>query len=118
MSKELEQFGRIIIKDVRDRTIKDIDKCTSGIYKSERGLKISKQYSELKNEKKEFVDYLITEIIDNTIHNFLEMLEQNDDIEVKFNSKNIVEESDGLAGELYTEDGWIQKYTTERYSDK
>lgn len=27
---------------------------------------------------------------------------------------NLNEESDGLSGELYTEDGWIQKYTSQR----
>lgn len=43
------------------------------------------------------------------------MFEQNEELELKCNDKNLVQESDGLAGELYTEDGWIQKYTNQRY---
>lgn len=27
------------------------------------------------------------------------------------------EESDGLSGDLYTEDGWIQKYSSQRYEE-
>ncbi len=54
--------------------------------------------------------------IDDCLHEFLFMLENNsDNLELVFTASdgspiNIVETSDGLCGELYTEDGWIEKF--------
>lgn len=56
-------------------------------------------------------------IVDTTLHHLLWTVEQEDLIEFTFKEDdqivNINEISDGLAGELYTEDGWIS-----RFSDK
>ena len=47
----------------------------------------------------------------------LEMFEQHDDIELNMSNENLNQISDGLAGELYTEDGWIQKFSKQRYEE-
>lgn len=49
------------------------------------------------------------------MHNMLFMLEEHEEIEMLYAGENIVEESDGLSGELYTEDGWIEKYSKKMY---
>ena len=43
--------------------------------------------------------------------------EEHEEIELTVKGRNLNEISDGLAGELYTEDGWIQKYTKQRYEE-
>lgn len=49
-----------------------------------------------------------------TIDNMLCMLEDNEDFALIKDGENIAELSDGLSGELYTEDGWISKYSEQR----
>jgi len=43
------------------------------------------------------------------------MFENNNEVEIHVNlngeSVDITDESDGLAGELFTEDGWIEKFS-------
>ena len=41
------------------------------------------------------------------------MLEQHEEISLLYDDVNLNEESDGLSGELYTEDGWIEKYSAQ-----
>lgn len=118
MNKELETFGQIFIKNVRDRVISDIDMVLEGKYLDDEDLAMSNRFKQLDTISKDFINSLIPNIVDSCLFDFLDMIEQNEEIELKINGINLAEESDGLAGELYTEDGWIQKYTTERYSDK
>ncbi|MDF2859636.1 MAG: hypothetical protein K0Q87_5487 [Neobacillus sp.] len=61
---------------------------------------------------------VVPKIVDTTLHHLLWTFEQNELIDINVangDSKqiSIKEISDGLAGELYTEDGWIS-----RFSDK
>ena len=42
------------------------------------------------------------------------MFEDHEELKLLLNEENLVEESDGLAGELYTEDGWIKRYSKQR----
>lgn len=65
----------------------------------------------LSSDDIEIVRWLIPEIVDVSLHNMLFMIEENDDIELLFENENLKEISDGLAGELYTEDGWIDKFS-------
>lgn len=51
------------------------------------------------------------------MHNMLFMIEEHEEIELLYKEENIAEKSDGLSGELYTEDGWIEKYSKKLYED-
>ena len=117
MYKELDEFGKILINDVRDRTIRNIDSIISGKMKDSESQVIYKKISNFGEDEKLLINILIPKIIDFSIHNMLEMFEENEKIELIINGKNLAEISDGLAGELYTEDGWIQKFSEQRYED-
>ena len=56
-----------------------------------------------------------TASIDAAIHDFLFAIEEQadfeNDIQIIVNEDNIVEMSDGLQGELFTQDGWLEKYS-------
>ena len=107
----LEKFGKIFICDVRDKTIRSFNKIFSGEMKgttAETIHDLTKNFSEVDQEK---VQNIITIVIDQCMHNMLFMAEEHEEIELKYNDDNLVDESDGLAGELYTEDGWIEKYS-------
>ena len=61
--------------------------------------------SMIKDEIYEFID-------NNPI--LIEEIEDSENIVVLSGEENIAELSDGLAGELYTENGWIELYSEQR----
>ena len=72
----------------------------------------------MSSKHQEVINKIIPEIVDLCIDNLLCMMDDYaDDIKVQIGKENLSEISDGLAGELYTEDGWIQKYSNQRYAD-
>lgn len=44
------------------------------------------------------------------------MFETSDDFLILSNDKNLAEISDGLCGELYTDDGWIGRFSQHKTS--
>ena len=56
-----------------------------------------------------------TLLTDMSLHNVLSMIESSDEIDVIVNEDgnkiSVKDVSDGLAGELYSEDGWLLKYS-------
>lgn len=126
-SDMLNKFGELLISQVRDKTIEQWERIMSGEVKSKRALNIYNEIQlELNEPARVLVTNLITQAVDSTLHNFLYMCEQQDNIDILFKDGeetgneeeiNIKEVSDGLTGELYTEDGWILSYSTKPYSE-
>lgn len=113
----LNDFGRKIINSVRDQAIFEFEAILFGKMKSESAIKL---HNELKTFDKHQIDVLKKTIfasIDNVIYNTLDMLEQNEEsmrLLVSHdgnNERNIVEISDGLSGELFSKNGWIEKFS-------
>ena len=115
MNNVLTDFGKIFIRDVRDRSIEDIDNLVSGQFKTQKSRNLSNTFYSLNSSAQSFLNEMIPIIIDYTLNNMLELFEQNEDIQLIMKNQNITSTSDGLAGELYTEDGWIQKFSNQRY---
>ncbi|WP_248804786.1 hypothetical protein [Pseudomonas sp. MWU13-2100] len=110
--KNLDSFGKQLITSVRDRSIEKFEKITIGALKSQKALELHKLIQQFDENQKKVIRTLIIESIDNTIFNFLDMIEQHEDnIKLIVSNKNINEISDGLSGELLTEDGWIERFS-------
>ena len=114
MNNNLELFGEIFISEVRDRTIRVFDKRIEGTMKDETSQQLHKEIQTLNDSQLKIVYSIIEQVTDLSIHNMLSMFEEHEEIKLLLNEENLVEESDGLAGELYTEDGWIKKYSNQR----
>ena len=117
----LDYFGETLMESVRDRTISNWDKILDGKKKGFSAQQVREKIEGFSEEQKEILKWMIPKIVDVGLHNFLAMVEEckNINVEVVSNgeSGNIRELSDGLAGELYTEDGWISKFSKERYEE-
>jgi hypothetical protein len=115
MNSELEIFGKLIVESLRDRAIRDCDLLLSGRYKAPALQSIQKQLEVLNSDEIKLLKSVVQHCIDSSIHDFLfKLQEENDlggDIEVLINGNNVAELSDGLQGELFTEDGWFAKYS-------
>ncbi len=109
-----DDFGRDLIEEVRDRTIRLYDKKLSGAMKAEEDQALYEQYRSLDENAKIFVKNLIPMIVDTSMHNTLCMIEDSDDFVLSIGDDDVRDLSDGLAGELYTDDGWISRFSSER----
>lgn len=118
----LEKFGQIIISEVRDEAIDKFQMIASGEMKSAAATSLHEKLTGFSKDELDVVREVVVSSIDDVLHNFLWMIEQHEeDISVgcaehEDSSKEDVRElSDGLSGEMYTEDGWIAKYS--RYKE-
>ena len=110
MEDVLNEFGKILITEVRDGTIDSMNKMIDGTMKGTIAKLIRKKISILDKEQIEVLKWLIPEIVDFSLDSMLFMFEGHPDLQLVFQGVDLKEVSDGLSGELYTEDGWIQKF--------
>ena len=115
MDNYLEEFGEIFIKEVRDRTIDIFDRKTQGLMKSKESQLLFERVTKLNDEQKSLISDIIPQIVDLSIHNMLCLFEEHDEFQIIVGRENIADISDGLSGELYTSDGWIEKFSEQRY---
>ncbi|MBC1374864.1 hypothetical protein [Listeria farberi] len=108
----LTMFGKEFITSTRDRTIQHLESLLNQEIKAPSLQDIQHKLSMMNEEEKEFLHLLGTMIVDNTLFNVLTMFEESEDnLTLLANHENIVESSDGLAGELFTDAGWISKFS-------
>lgn len=111
MEDILNEFGKMLITEVRDWTIGSMNKMIDGTMKGTTAELIKKNISILDKEQIEVLKWLIPEIVDFSLDSMLFMFEGHPDLQLVFRGVDLKEVSDGLSGELYTEDGWIQKFS-------
>jgi hypothetical protein len=117
-AKFLDLFGEILMKNVRDEAIEQWNMTIQGKMKSEESKRLHNLIS--LSSQSELINDLVPKIVDTTLHHLLWTLEQEESIDVTINDGNkpvsIKDISDGLAGELYTEDGWINRFSNKAKS--
>lgn len=113
----LEKFGEVYIKEVRDNTMETFEKIFDGRMKGLTAQSIQEKLSEFAERQREKILWFITKAVDQSMHNMLFMMEEHKELQVIYDMENIVEDSDGLSGELYTDDGWIKKYSKKPYEE-
>lgn len=114
MDERLSLFGEMFIKAVRDNTLFALEGVISGHMKSESDLKMHDRISKLSTDNISLLREFAYSMVDLSLHNMLFMFEENPDWklsnpEIGISDLNSI--SDGLAGELYTSDGWIDQYS-------
>jgi len=114
----LDQFGKLFISAVRNQVHWKYRQIENGSLRGENAKRRHETIDALaaSSEQKEKLRQIVEATIDDCLHEFLFMLENNyDTLELVFKASdgsviNVAETSDGLCGELNTEDGWIQKF--------
>lgn len=116
MSEALDKFGRVLMTQVRDATISDWHKLVTGNMKGERAQQIRAMFTSFSSEQRNVLLSLVPEVVDTVLHHLLWTLERVDDVRLAVKTTegevaSIREQSDGLAGELYSTNGWIARYS-------
>jgi hypothetical protein len=105
-------FGQQLISEVRDRSIRQWDRIVDGTLKS----LVAQQIHSTANLQT--LSDVAPKVVDTVLHNLLillEQLEENGEIRLA----DVGDESlgaEGLAGELYEQNGWITKFS--EYADR
>ena len=114
----MEQLGKLVIKEVRDRALKISMDIVTGDTRNCLKKEQYKSLSNLSNEQKEAICDLLSETIRDTIYRFLEMFEENSEkvklkIEFEGNEYDALEISEKMGSEIAYDsaEGWIQKYS-------
>ena len=115
MSKELDKFGQFLMKNFRDNAIYKINSLFEGHSKAPAYQELQNPLKSFSEEEKEMIKKTFIISLDSGLHDFLfslqESTENNEGIELLVDGTNVASQSDGLQGELFTEDGWLSKYS-------
>lgn len=112
----LDLAGERIVHFVRDDAIETYEQTEVGLTKAPQYQSLHRRLSELSEDQRVLVRDAVVKIVDLVLHNFLWVLEGGEGLELLFRTGygevvNLTELSDGLAGELYSEDGWIARFS-------
>lgn len=119
MNTKLDRFGEFLIKNLRDQGLDLFEQLKQGKAKSSSLKPLQNKLQEYDDVELSIIKECIKQCLDVGIHDFLYALQENHylekDIQVMVNDENIADLSDGLNGELFTEDGWFAKFS--KYGD-
>lgn len=120
MSKinKLDVFGSLLVATTRDDTYEQFKKIMYGELNSRSAKILHEKLLKFDHSELKVIQTVVRDTIDSTIHHFLWMIDQNEEYDLisyldeeKKSYVSLRDMSDGLCGELYTEDGWIEKYS-------
>jgi len=107
----VDKFGKFIVENLRDKGIDFAEGLLSKHWKAPSLLDMQNEIANLNNSQKTAFINAITQTIDGAMHDFLYALQEINDIKILVDGQNIVELSDGIHGEAYSEEGWFAKYS-------
>ncbi len=108
----LENFGKLLTTSLRDSALNRCLDIESGRMRSPDYKELTSDLSEFSENQMRIVKRLLTECVDTGIHDFLFALDESqDELTVLVNGDDIVNESDGIQGEIFNDDGWFEKFS-------
>lgn len=118
MNKEiLDLFGKMMMENVRDESIDMAELIISGKMKDKRMMSVINELQDVSAEQKEAYIKIAIRAVDITLSHFMWFIEQEDKVDLIIRDDetySIKLISDGLKGELFSEDGWISRFSGKR----
>lgn len=111
----LKRFGKFLVENLRDKGIDFAENLLKNHWKPSELKNIQAELQTLTDIQKETFRQAIVKTIDTAIHDFLFALQEQADlgnnIQIIVDGKNVVELSDGIHGEAYSDKGWYAKFS-------
>jgi hypothetical protein len=116
----LDQFGQLLMNRVRDAAIKEWDGIFHGCMKDTEAQEIHTLLTSFGEEQQALLLRLVPKIVDTALHHLLWALEQTEwvDLGVKAEAGTVArlqDVTDSLCWELHGDEGWISRFSKERY---
>ena len=111
----LDKFGKLVIRNLRDSGLEFFDGLTQGRWKAPELSDLQAELGKLAQRERDIVRCCVDRVLSTAMHDFLfalvESHHRNGNIDVVIDGKSVIEESDGLDGEPYGEEGWIARFS-------
>lgn len=119
-SEALSEFGAVLVRRVRDKAILDWEKIIDGRLKGRTAESMRPKLASFTEAQRQVLADLVPRIVDTTLHHLLWTLEQVDWVRVEVETEagtvsDLARVSENFPGELYTEEGWIARFTEQRH---
>ena len=112
MDNSLYKFGGFIIKHLFDKGFYKFIRLKKGEFNAPSLLDLQTDLKKFNDNEIDIIQTLVLEIMTSSMHDFLFAIQEfEDDIKINVNNENVAKLSDGLHGEIFTDDGWIKKYS-------
>jgi hypothetical protein len=108
---QVDKFGQFIVENLRDKGIGFAEGLLQKHWKAPDYIEMQNELGELSASQKEAFKKAIIATVDGAIHDFLFALQERKDIQILVDGQDLVELSDGIHGEAYSEDGWYAKFS-------
>ena len=105
----LERLGRVFMEKFRDPALDTFDDLFAGRLKAPDLDSLQASLSKFDLNQRGIIRDCLVEILDSSLHDLLFAMEENG--QFHFEGEELSELSDGLAGELFTDDGWIHRFS-------
>ncbi|MBI5724772.1 MAG: hypothetical protein HZA50_12490 [Planctomycetes bacterium] len=119
---ELDKFGEFFVQNFRDKALSRLQFIIERKWKSPSLQSLQNRLARLSSEDKQLIQELTDDIIIAAMHDVLFAFQESHDTgkgaDITFNGKSMASMSDGLHGELFSEDGWIKKFSKHPYKEK
>ena len=114
-ANSLDKFGKFLVENLRDKGIEHAELLLKSYWKDPDLKNIQNELSNLSDAQKDIVLNAIINTVDTAIHDFLFALQEQADfdneIQIMVDNENVVELSDGIHGEAYSDEGWYAKFS-------
>ena len=116
MKDVLDRFGLLLVSEVRDVAVAVALKSLRGQMKDQASKQLEAELANVPESTRKLFETFATDLVDSTLHDLLSFFEGAEDFLIAFkddedNLVDLNEVSDGLAGELFTEEGWISRFS-------
>ena len=115
MGPEADRFGAFVMANLRDKAIDFFDGLSCGRWKSARTQPLQAALAAMTFEQRAVVRRCVIAAVDAGLHDFLfalgEVHDRTKGIAVLVDGRNVAEQSDGLHGELFSDDGWFARHS-------
>ena len=111
----VHKFGEFLVKNLHDEAIGFFEQLALGQWKAPALQPLQKALASLTPPQREIIRECVRRSLVAGLHRFLFALGEAHDIDqgitVLVDGADIAEQSDGLQGEIFGDDGWLAKYS-------
>jgi hypothetical protein len=112
LKNKLDVLGEMLVKQLRDRALKEADKIITGVYKRGDMVPVHEVLEEMSQQQIDAVATLVRSAVDHGLHDLCLALSDDDcPVRVIVEGDDLGAESDGLHGEVVGKKGWIVKFS-------
>ena len=115
MSEHLDRFGEFVVQNLRDKMLHDLEMLLSGSWKAPNAQGIQQWLANMSEADREQIRDLAEHLVTTGMHDLLFALQEQADTDgpicVTVGGVDVARQSDGMHGEIFSDDGWIARFS-------